>query len=282
MKALILCLLTFGQFVFAGAPAGYPIVKGEVKKVDTASHRVSIKHDAIPNLNMPGMTMSFVAQDPQLLTGLSVGDKINFVADEVDGDLTVLWLEKQTAPSLPIVKGVVRKIDLASNRISIKHDAIPNLNMPAMTMSFLAQDPKLLVGLAVGDGINFMADEIDGELSVVWLEKNTAQGQVGSTILCTGVAPTTPKTNVEIEVRPGTFSTIQYEFAEGSYKGTTYVNSIGEMLPRQEGSHYVYQSGEAKLATILEYNLSGNLIVDSHFSNFSSGMNQSLVQCKFE
>src|SRR5690606_4148760 len=108
-------------------PPNYPVVKGEVRKVDLASNRVSIKHEEIPNLNMPSMTMSFLVQDPNFLNGLSVGDKINFVTDEINGDLTVLWLEKQALPTLPIVKGVVRKIDLASSRISIKHEAIPNL-----------------------------------------------------------------------------------------------------------------------------------------------------------
>jgi len=284
MKSLILLgALAFAQLALATPPpAGYPIVKGEVRKIDVASSRISIKHEEIPNLSMPPMTMSFLAQDAQLLNGLAVGDQINFVADEIDGDLTVLWLEKQVVPTLPIVKGVVRKIDLASNRISIKHEEIPNLNMPGMTMSFLAQDPKLLSGLAVGDNINFTTDEVDGELTVMWLEKSGSQGQVTSTILCTGMAPTTPKTNVEIEIRADKFSTIRYEFAEGPYKGTAYINSIGRMTPEKDGSNYVHKSGEGKLASILTYSLHGNHIVDSRFSNFSSGMAQTPVQCSFQ
>jgi Cu(I)/Ag(I) efflux system periplasmic protein CusF len=151
--------------------------------------------------------------------------------------LTFAQFALATAPpaGFPIVKGEVRKIDAASNRLSIKHEAIPNLDMPGMTMSFQVQDAKYLTGLIVGDKIEFAADEVDGEITVLWLRKATSQVQVATEILCKGVAPTSPKTNVEIEVRLEKFSTIRYEFAEGPYKGTAYINSIGRMVPQQEG-----------------------------------------------
>jgi Cu(I)/Ag(I) efflux system periplasmic protein CusF len=283
MKSLIILgALVLTQFAFATTPPdGYPVVKGIVRRVDLSAGRISIKHEAIPNLNMPPMTMSFLVQDPQLLDGLSVDDKINFVADEIDGELTVLWLEKENQASLPIVKGLVRRIDLASNRISIKHEAIPNLNMPPMTMSFLVLDPKFLDGLAAGDNINFTADEVDGELSVIWLKKR-AQPVIGtSNILCSGVAPTTPKTNVEIEIRSNRFSTIRYEYAEGPYKGTSHINSIGNLHLHKQGEVFVYTSGSGELASTLVFKLNGFEIVDSLFSNYSSGMERSPVKCAF-
>ncbi len=281
-------LLMFATFLFSlltwatPPPANYPIVKGEVRKVDLHANRITIKHEEIPNLHMAPMTMSFLAQDPQLLNGLVVGDQINFVADEIDGDLTVLWLEKQTEPALPIVKGIVRKVDLATNRITIKHEAIPNLNMGPMTMSFLAQDPHMLVGLAAGDRVNFTADEIDDELTVIWIEKAATQGQMASEILCTGQAPTNPRTNVEINVRPETFSTIRYEYAEGPYQGTSYINSIGHMVPQVFGDQYFYRSGEGNMATVLQFGLRGTQFLNPRFTNFSSGMNQTPVQCNFQ
>jgi Cu/Ag efflux protein CusF len=182
----------------------------------------------------------------------------------------------------PIVKGEVRRVELASNRITIKHEEIPNLNMPPMTMSFLAQDPSLLQGLVVGDKINFVADQIDDELTVLWLEKVTTPGPVRSLVSCTGIAPTTPKTNVEIEINADKFSTIRYEYAEGSYQGTSYINSIGDMKPRHEGAHYAYQSGEGRMATILEYDLQGATIANSLFTHFGAGMHRTAVQCKLE
>jgi Cu(I)/Ag(I) efflux system protein CusF len=86
-----------GDHTMAAAPAAaaeLPSVKGEIKKVDSSAGKVTIKHDAIPNLEMDGMTMVFKAADPAMLTGLSAGDKINFQADKVNGQITVVKIEK--------------------------------------------------------------------------------------------------------------------------------------------------------------------------------------------
>lgn len=193
-----------------------------------------------------------------------------------------LVLATEPPAGYPIVKGLVRKVDLASSRVSIKHEEIPNLDMPAMTMSFLAQDPQMLTDLVAGDKINFVADEVDGELTVLWLEKVPPPEVMTSKIFCTGIAETTPKTNVEIEIRPDKFSTIRYEFAEGPYKGTSYVNSIGRLHIHKQGDLWVYHTGPGRLASTLVFKVSQNQIKDSCFSNYNSGMERSAVQCSFE
>ncbi|MBC7419791.1 MAG: copper-binding protein [Bdellovibrio sp.] len=43
----------------------------------------------------------------------------------------------------PLVKGVIRKVDLSSGRVSIKHEDISDPNMSGMTMSFVGQFEKL-------------------------------------------------------------------------------------------------------------------------------------------
>jgi len=182
----------------------------------------------------------------------------------------------------PIVKGLVRKIDLTSSRVSLKHDEIPNLNMPAMTMSFLAQDSQMLSGLATGDKINFVADEIDGELTVLWIEKAAPADVASSKIFCTGTAPTTPKTNVEIEIRPDKFSTIRYEYAEGPYKGTAHINSIGRMKLHKRNGFHIYRAGAGKLNSKLIFKMDNDQISEACFTNYSSGMENSEVQCAFE
>lgn len=81
--------------VLAAVPAGYPIVKGLVRKVDLALQKVTIKHDEIPNLSMPAMTMNFSVSDPAFLSGLAKDDKIVFAAEEIGGELTAIWIEKR-------------------------------------------------------------------------------------------------------------------------------------------------------------------------------------------
>lgn len=77
------------------APQSLPKVKGVVRLVDLANSKIKIKHEEIPNLNMPPMTMTFAVADLQMLEGLANGDKVLFTADMVNSELTVMWLEKQ-------------------------------------------------------------------------------------------------------------------------------------------------------------------------------------------
>ncbi|SMF99591.1 copper-binding protein [Burkholderia singularis] len=68
---------------------------GEIKKIDTAAGKLAIKHGPLENLGMGAMTMVFKAKDPAMLSQVKVGDKIDFVAEEVNGALTVVKLQKQ-------------------------------------------------------------------------------------------------------------------------------------------------------------------------------------------
>ncbi|RQS71522.1 RND transporter [Burkholderia sp. Bp8963] len=68
---------------------------GEIKKVDTANGKLTIKHGPLENLGMEAMTMVFKMKDPAMLSQVKVGDKIDFVAEDVNGALTVTKLQKQ-------------------------------------------------------------------------------------------------------------------------------------------------------------------------------------------
>ncbi len=73
----------------SAAPKSY----GEVKKVDKSSGKVTIKHGPLDNLGMPAMTMVFRVNDPAMLDQMKEGDKINFVAEKVNGAFTVIQAE---------------------------------------------------------------------------------------------------------------------------------------------------------------------------------------------
>ena len=66
---------------------------GEVKKVDKDAGKLTIKHGPLTNLDMPGMTMAFRGKDPAMLDQVKEGDKIRFVADRVNGAITVVELK---------------------------------------------------------------------------------------------------------------------------------------------------------------------------------------------
>ena len=69
------------------------LADGEVRRIDRAQGKVTIKHGEIRNLEMPPMTMVFRAKDPAALDRLKVGDKIRFAADQIDGAYTVTKIE---------------------------------------------------------------------------------------------------------------------------------------------------------------------------------------------
>jgi Cu(I)/Ag(I) efflux system periplasmic protein CusF len=92
MKRLLISLLPllFGASLFAQTPQ----VDGEVKKIDKATGRITLKHGDIKHLDMPPMTMVFRVSDPKMLDGVAVGDKVRFAADKVGGNYTVTALNK--------------------------------------------------------------------------------------------------------------------------------------------------------------------------------------------
>ena len=64
--------------------------KGVVTKLDTKAKKVTIKHEELKNLGMPGMTMVFKVKDDVVLGKLKAGAPVEFIADRVDGALTVV------------------------------------------------------------------------------------------------------------------------------------------------------------------------------------------------
>ena len=78
-----------------GAFAQDAMVRGEVKKVDEAAGKITLKHGPIKSLDMDeGMTMVFRVRDPAMLQQVKAGDKVQFEAGRVDGKITVTKIQK--------------------------------------------------------------------------------------------------------------------------------------------------------------------------------------------
>ncbi|MDO9221342.1 MAG: copper-binding protein [Thiobacillus sp.] len=67
-------------------------------------------------------------------------------------------------------EGIVKKIDPGTGKITLKHGAIVNLDMPAMTMVFRVQPPSLLNAVKVSDTVKFHAERINGALTVTAIQ----------------------------------------------------------------------------------------------------------------
>ncbi len=70
------------------------MVDGQVTKIDQAQGKVTLRHGPIKKLEMDSMTMVFRVQNPAMLKGVKVGDKVKFEADRVSGQITVTRMER--------------------------------------------------------------------------------------------------------------------------------------------------------------------------------------------
>ena len=81
------------QLAQAATAASAEWSAGEVKKVDNAAGKVTIKHGPIPKLDMPPMIMAYRVKDKAMLDNLKPGDKIKFDVERVGDAYTVIGLE---------------------------------------------------------------------------------------------------------------------------------------------------------------------------------------------
>jgi len=68
--------------------------------------------------------------------------------------------------ALPLADGEIRKVDMESKKITIKHGEIKNLDMPGMTMVFGVKDPAILDKIKAGDKVKFSAEKAGGAIVV--------------------------------------------------------------------------------------------------------------------
>ena len=88
-----LAALSLVVFSAVSLAADGPMADGEVRKIDKAQAKITLRHGPIANLDMPGMTMVFKVADPKMLDTLNEGDKVKFSADKVNGAITVTAIQ---------------------------------------------------------------------------------------------------------------------------------------------------------------------------------------------
>jgi Cu(I)/Ag(I) efflux system periplasmic protein CusF len=73
----------------AAAASAADLTDGEIRKVDKATKKLTIKHGEIKNLDMPAMTMVFEVKDAAMLDRVKAGDKVRFVVQKSDSGFVV-------------------------------------------------------------------------------------------------------------------------------------------------------------------------------------------------
>ena len=73
--------------------AALPWATAEVRRIDKAARKVTLKHGEIKNLDMPPMSMVFQVKDPAQLDALQVGQKVRFQAVQENGAYWVVKIE---------------------------------------------------------------------------------------------------------------------------------------------------------------------------------------------
>ena len=77
----------------AAASDATPMVAGEVRKVDKDAGKLTLRHEPIPHLDMPNMTMVFRVQEASMLDRVKAGDKVRFAAQKIGGQYTIVRME---------------------------------------------------------------------------------------------------------------------------------------------------------------------------------------------
>ena len=77
----------------AATPIASDTVKAEVRKVDKAAGKITLKHGELRNLGMPAMTMVFAVREAAALEAVREGDAVTATIENAKGAYAVTRLE---------------------------------------------------------------------------------------------------------------------------------------------------------------------------------------------
>jgi len=85
--------MAISSFYAVNAVAQEGSASGEVRRVDAAAGKITIKHGEISTLQLPAMTLVYHAE-PALLADIKPGDKVKFTARREGGQYVVIAISK--------------------------------------------------------------------------------------------------------------------------------------------------------------------------------------------
>ena len=102
--------------------------------------------------------------------GMALSWPLTFAAQVNEKAAGMAAVERQTSV-LGMTNGEIKKIDSDAGKLTIRHDSLANLDMPAMTMSFTTKNLSMCQGLKAGDRVRFVAELINDSLVVTKIKK---------------------------------------------------------------------------------------------------------------
>jgi Cu/Ag efflux protein CusF len=94
-RPLVLALALIMLAAAIPKPALAQMVDGQVIKIDKSAGKITLKHGPLKKFDMEeGMSMVFRVQDPAMLKSVKVGDKVKFEADRINGQFTVIKMQR--------------------------------------------------------------------------------------------------------------------------------------------------------------------------------------------
>lgn len=92
-QAVLAALVATTSFYSVAAIAQEATASGEVRRIDAAAGKITIKHGQIPQLDLTAMTLVYRI-DPALLKGIQPGDTVKFTARREAGQYVVVAISK--------------------------------------------------------------------------------------------------------------------------------------------------------------------------------------------
>src|SRR5690554_2578044 len=92
-RQAVAAAMAISSFYAVNAVAQEGSASGEVRRVDAAAGKITIKHGEISTLQLPAMTLVYQA-DPALLADIKPGDKVKFTARREGGQYVVIAISK--------------------------------------------------------------------------------------------------------------------------------------------------------------------------------------------
>lgn len=89
----VLAALAISPLTFADGE--HAMTEGVIKKINTGTGKITIKHGPITNLDMPPMSMVFAVEDQSMLDGLAKGDNVKFYVIDKDGKMVIQEIESE-------------------------------------------------------------------------------------------------------------------------------------------------------------------------------------------